>query len=268
MNERSSRHFQKAPDCSARARLRWQASQNARKPSREMSNRTRSSSLWDLTIPVQPAVGLPRSSPLYKYAISEGGYVATGNYDIDANFNGGFTYSPTMGTLRPDEFSKFLPAPREESWVFDSTNNNSPAGSTDFTGTAVVAADGEELVRRWHVHSVRRERERWWPRTQISPSAPRGSRPDSRPQRLPALTRSRVLEGCAFRGWLVLRRQRVTLRGKEIKAQIIRQEIGRSAPAFTGVSKRAKAFEGNEHQNPLLGVLFPQGTINQGAQRQ
>ena len=59
--------------------------------------------LWDLTIPVQPAVGLP--VPLvYKYAISEGGYVATGNYDADAAFNGGFTYSPTMGTYTPTTF--------------------------------------------------------------------------------------------------------------------------------------------------------------------
>ena len=97
--------------------------------------------LWDLTIPVQPAVGLPVPL-LYKYAISEGGYVATGNYDIDANFNGGFTYSPTMGTYARTNFPNSYQL-RERSWVFDSTNNNSPAGSTDFTGTAVVAADGK-----------------------------------------------------------------------------------------------------------------------------
>ena len=59
--------------------------------------------LWDLTIPVQPAVGLPVPL-LYKYAISEGGYVATGNYDTDANFNGGFTYSATMGTYARTNF--------------------------------------------------------------------------------------------------------------------------------------------------------------------
>src|SRR5271169_3877107 len=39
--------------------------------------------LWDMVIPVQPQVGVP--VPLYfKYAISEGGFVVTGNYDIDA----------------------------------------------------------------------------------------------------------------------------------------------------------------------------------------
>ena len=95
--------------------------------------------LWDLTIPVQPAVGLP--VPLiYKYAISEGGYVATGNYDIDVTFNGGFTYSPTMGTYARTNFPNSYRL-RERAWVFDSGNN--PAGSTDFTGTAVVAGDGK-----------------------------------------------------------------------------------------------------------------------------
>src|SRR5271165_425520 len=44
--------------------------------------------LWDLTIPVQPAVGLPVPL-LYKYAISQGAYVAAGDYDADAAFNGG-----------------------------------------------------------------------------------------------------------------------------------------------------------------------------------
>jgi hypothetical protein len=93
--------------------------------------------LWDLTIPVQPAVGLP--VPLiYKYAISEGGYVATGNYDADVVFNGGFTYSPTMGTYTSTTFRNSYLL-RERSWVFDSSGN--PAGSTDFNGTATVAAD-------------------------------------------------------------------------------------------------------------------------------
>jgi hypothetical protein len=95
--------------------------------------------LWDLTIPVQPAVGLPVPL-LYKYAISEGGYVATGNYDSDASFNGGFTYSPTMGTYARTNFPNSYRL-RERSWVFDSSNN--PAGSTDFTGTAVVVGDGK-----------------------------------------------------------------------------------------------------------------------------
>jgi hypothetical protein len=98
--------------------------------------------LWDLTIPVQPAVGLPVPL-LYKYAISEGGYVATGNYDTDANFNGGFTYSATMGTYARTNFPNSYRL-RERSWVFfQSSNNNNPAGSTDFTGTAVVAGDGK-----------------------------------------------------------------------------------------------------------------------------
>ena len=79
---------------------------------------------------------------LNKYAISEGGYVAAGNYDIDANFNGGFTYSPTMGTYARTNFPNSYLL-RERSWVFDSTNNNSHAGSTDFTGAAVVAGDGK-----------------------------------------------------------------------------------------------------------------------------
>jgi hypothetical protein len=95
--------------------------------------------LWDLTIPVQPAVGL--SVPLlYKYAISEGAYVATGKYDADAAFNGGFTNSPTMGTYARANFPNSYRL-RERAWVMDSSGN--PAGSSDFAGTALVAADGK-----------------------------------------------------------------------------------------------------------------------------
>jgi hypothetical protein len=94
--------------------------------------------LWDLTIPVQPAVGLPVPL-LYKYAISEGAYIATGNEDANAALVG-FTYSPTMGTYARTNFPNLFRL-RERSWVFDASNN--PAGSTDFTGTAAVAGDGK-----------------------------------------------------------------------------------------------------------------------------
>jgi hypothetical protein len=92
--------------------------------------------LWDLTIPVQPAVGLP--VPLYyKYAISEGAYVATGNEDANAALVG-FKYSPTMGTYArtfPNSYRL-----RERSWAYDA--NGAWAGYSDFSGTAAVAADG------------------------------------------------------------------------------------------------------------------------------
>jgi hypothetical protein len=93
--------------------------------------------LWDMVIPVQPQVGV--SVPLYfKYAISEGGFVLTGNYDIDATFNGGFTFSPGMGTYArtgPNTYRW-----RHETWVFDSQAN--PAGKTDNFGSLTIAGDG------------------------------------------------------------------------------------------------------------------------------
>jgi hypothetical protein len=94
--------------------------------------------LWDMTIPVQKQVGV--SVPLYfKYAISEGGFVVTGNYDIDATFNGGFTFSPGMGTYvqtGPNSYRW-----RHQTWVFDASAN--PAGATDNFGTITVAGDGK-----------------------------------------------------------------------------------------------------------------------------
>jgi hypothetical protein len=94
--------------------------------------------LWDMTIPVQKQVGVPVPL-LFKYAISEGGFVVTGNYDIDASFNGGFTFSPGMGTYAqtgPNSY-RF----RHQTWVFDAKAN--PAGSTDNFGTITVARDGK-----------------------------------------------------------------------------------------------------------------------------
>jgi hypothetical protein len=94
--------------------------------------------LWDAVIPVQSQVGVP--VPLYfKYAISEGGFVVTGNYDIDVTFNGGFTFSPGMGAYAwagPNSYRW-----RHQTWVFDSKAN--PAGTTDNFGTLIVAWDGK-----------------------------------------------------------------------------------------------------------------------------
>jgi hypothetical protein len=93
--------------------------------------------LWDMTIPVQPQVGVP--VPLYfKYAISEGGFVVTGNYDIDATFNGGFTFSPGMGTYVQTGHNSY--GWRHRTWVFDASGN--PAGTTDNFGSITVAGDG------------------------------------------------------------------------------------------------------------------------------
>ena len=94
--------------------------------------------LWDLTIPVQPAVGLPVPL-LYKYAISEGAYVATGNEDANAALVG-FKYSPTMGTYARANFPNSFRL-RERGWAYDASGNF--AGYSDFTGTAVVAGDGK-----------------------------------------------------------------------------------------------------------------------------
>ena len=94
--------------------------------------------LWDLTIPVQPAVGLP--IPLYyKYAISEGAYVATGNEDANAALVW-FKYSPTVGTYARANFPNSFRL-RERGWAYDASGNF--AGYSDFTGTAVVAGDGK-----------------------------------------------------------------------------------------------------------------------------
>ena len=91
--------------------------------------------LWDLTIPVQQGLLAPL---YYKYAISEGGYVATGNEDANADYLLPYTYGPTMGTYtRIGPYSYRL---RERRWVMGA--GGVPAGSSDFTGTAVVAGDG------------------------------------------------------------------------------------------------------------------------------
>jgi hypothetical protein len=89
--------------------------------------------LWDMTIPGSPTL-------YYKYAISEGAYVCTGNLDGTA-VPFGFKYSPTMGTyVRTGHNSYQL---RERSWAMDASGN--PAGYSDFTGTAVVTADGKSF---------------------------------------------------------------------------------------------------------------------------
>ena len=68
--------------------------------------------LWDLTIPVQQGLLAPL---YYKYAISEGGYVATGNEDANADYLLPYTYGPTMGTYtRTGPYSYRL---RERRWV-------------------------------------------------------------------------------------------------------------------------------------------------------
>ncbi len=86
--------------------------------------------LWDLTFPP------PLDALIYKYAISEGGYVATGNQDASPH---PYTYSPTMGTYtRTGPNSYRL---RERGWAMDAKGN--PAGSFEFKGTAVVAYDGK-----------------------------------------------------------------------------------------------------------------------------
>jgi hypothetical protein len=91
-----------------------------------------------MVIPVQPQVGVP--VPLYfKYAISKGGFVVTGNYDIDATFNGGFTFSPGMGTYVQTGHNSYRW--RHRTWVFDSKANL--AGSTDNFGSLIVAEDGK-----------------------------------------------------------------------------------------------------------------------------
>jgi hypothetical protein len=91
--------------------------------------------LWDLTFPP------PNNNLIYKYAISEGGYVATGNLDATAAVFG-FAYSPTMGSyIRTGHNSYRL---RERSWAMDPKGN--PAGSTDFTGSATVAENGKTFA--------------------------------------------------------------------------------------------------------------------------
>jgi hypothetical protein len=87
--------------------------------------------LWDLSFPGIPGL-------YYKYAIAEGAYVVTGNEDANASYVG-FKYSPTMGTYaRTGPNSYRL---RERSWAMKA--DGTPAGSSDFSGTALVAADGK-----------------------------------------------------------------------------------------------------------------------------
>jgi len=101
-------------------------------------NQTPLLGLWDMVIPVQTVVGVP--VPLYfKYAISEGGFVLTGNYDIDAAFNGGFSFSPGMGTYAQTGPNSYRW--RHQTWVFDASGN--PAGTTDNFGSMTVAGDGK-----------------------------------------------------------------------------------------------------------------------------
>ena len=63
----------------------------------------------------------------------------TGNQDANPHFFPPYTYSPTMGTYtRTGPNSYRL---RERGWAMDASG--APAGSSDFTGTAVVASDGK-----------------------------------------------------------------------------------------------------------------------------
>jgi len=86
--------------------------------------------LWDMTIPGSPPL-------YYKYAISEGAYVCTGNLDQNASVFG-YKYSPTMGSYARTNFRNSYRL-RERAWAYDANGNW--AGYSDFTGTAVVADD-------------------------------------------------------------------------------------------------------------------------------
>jgi hypothetical protein len=94
--------------------------------------------LWDLTIP--PFEG--GAALYYKYAISEGGYVATGNQDVNPGAFPPFTFSPTMGTYTRTGPSSYLIRERAWAMTFNSVPPGAPVGFSDFTGTAVVAKDG------------------------------------------------------------------------------------------------------------------------------
>jgi hypothetical protein len=90
--------------------------------------------LWDMTIPGSPPL-------YYKYAISEGAYVCTGNLDQNSSVFG-YKYSPTMGTYARTNFRNSYRL-RERAWAYDASGNW--AGYSDFTGTAVVADDGKSF---------------------------------------------------------------------------------------------------------------------------
>jgi hypothetical protein len=87
--------------------------------------------LWDMTIPGSPTL-------YYKYAISEGGYVCTGDLDATAAVFG-FKYSPTMGTYTRTGPNSYRI--RERAWAYDASGNF--AGYSDFSGSAIVAEDGK-----------------------------------------------------------------------------------------------------------------------------
>ena len=95
--------------------------------------------LWDLTIP--PFQG--GAVLYYKYAISEGGYVATGNRDVNPAAFPPYTFGPTMGTYTRTGPNSYLI--RERAWAMsaNSVPPGAPAGFSDFNGTAVVAPDGK-----------------------------------------------------------------------------------------------------------------------------
>jgi hypothetical protein len=95
--------------------------------------------LWDLTIPGNPPL-------YYKYAISEGGYVATGNQDVNPGAFPPFTFSPTMGTYTRTGPNSYLIRERAWAMTFNSVPPGAPVGFSDFTGTAVVAKDGNSWM--------------------------------------------------------------------------------------------------------------------------
>jgi hypothetical protein len=89
--------------------------------------------LWDMTIPGSPVL-------YFTFAISEGAYVCTGNYDSNSSVFG-FTFGPTMGTYVQVGARSYRI--RQKAWPFDPAGN--PAGAAYFTGTANVSTDGKSF---------------------------------------------------------------------------------------------------------------------------
>ncbi len=128
--------------------------------------------LWDMTIPVQ--VGLPIAL-YFKFAISEGGFVVTGNDDVDAAANGGFTYSPGMGTYTQTGHNSY--PFRQRNWAMDASGN--PAGSVDTTVPSQWPGTGRPSPGRLPLHSTI-STATWWPHFPISSLPAQGSPPERR----------------------------------------------------------------------------------------
>ncbi len=93
--------------------------------------------LWDMTIPL-PGTGV---NLYYKYAISEGAYVCTGDDDLNPAIDG-FIYGPTMGTYARTGHNSYRL--RERVWSMNPDGTSS--GSAEFTGTARVAEDEKSFA--------------------------------------------------------------------------------------------------------------------------